>query len=96
LTRFSFIVALLVVLVIGLQMAACLASGDCLSSSAGFDVASPASPSDCDGCGCCHLHLGFELMPPSPPWALTEFLQPPGPARAAMQAPQIPFRPPRA
>ena len=57
--RLSPAVAFVLMLVIGLQMAACLASGDCSSFAAGNKLTSSAALSDCDGCGCCG---------PSPGW----------------------------
>ena len=94
-TRFAPIVALLVVAVIGLQMAACLASGDCLRFASGVGLAGSESPSDCDGCGCCHLHIGFEFIPPSPPGVLNELVPTAEPANFALQTFEAPYRPPR-
>jgi len=88
-------IALLLVFVIGFQIAGCLASGDCFHLSTGVGLIAQDFASDCDGCGCCHLHTGFEFIPPVPPWALNEFVPAMGPANAPMQTVQAPFLPPR-
>jgi len=93
--RFSPFFAIVLVLLIGCQMAACIASGDCTRLITGYQLTSSDPPSDCDGCGCCHLHLGFQLAPPSDPGILSEFVLAAGEISLPLQPLQAPFLPPR-
>lgn len=93
--RLSPTVAFALVLVIGLQMAACLASGDCIQFHVGRSVISAGSAYDCDGCGCCHLHIGFQFAPPPRPFAPVEPLQAHEQPSLCAQARPVPYRPPR-
>ena len=89
------IVVLALILVMGFQMAACLASGDCFQFHTGRGAISADLAYDCDGCGCCHLHFGFRLAPPVRPSAPIEFLQQRQEPAVCAQARSVSHRPPR-
>ena len=93
--RLSTTVAFALILAIGLQMAVCLASGDCIRLRTGRSAVSADSVSDCDGCGCCHPHIGFRFAALLQPSAAVEFVQPPQQAALHAEARPVPYFPPR-